>query len=158
MSFKGDRNKSSLHRHAKQVGGSQVVSSRSATFSEVNKEFYFLRRCNTLSSISRYNSLPPNFIFQSKKRKLSSAKSKDSGIAIIDIHRNESFKHAVNSETSEDRNVQAAKNEEGEERMNQEVTSLSEAGQSEVELPGVSDFGILQYLSVIGTTDDEVDV
>lgn len=148
-------------RHNQLVGSSQ----RSAAFSELNKEFHFLRRCNTLSTLSRYNSLPPNFVFKNKIRKLSSVKSQDSGIAVIDIHRNESFKHAVSSVNADDcvENETKPENEANlnEKSPEQEVTSISELEAEKTEkvgITGILELGVFEFLPVFGATDDEVDV
>ncbi|XP_022308761.2 uncharacterized protein LOC111114648 [Crassostrea virginica] len=146
-------------RHNQLVGSSQ----RSAAFSELNKEFHFLRRCNTLSTLSRYNSLPSNFVFKNKIRKLSSVKSQDSGIAVIDIHRNESFKHAVSSVNADDcvENETKPENEANlnEKSPEQEATSMSEAEKTEqIGITGIPELGVFEFLPVFGATDDEVDV
>ena len=146
-------------RHNQLAGSSQ----RSAAFSELNKEFHFLRRCNTIYTLTRYNSLPPNFVFKNKIRKLSSVKSQDSGIAVIDIHRNESFKHAVSSVNADDC-VENETKPENEANLNerspeQEVTSMSEAEKTEkVGITGIPELGVFEFSPVFGATDDEVDV
>lgn len=132
-------------------------NTRSTAFSELNKEFHFLRRCNTLSSLSRYNSLPPNFTFKHNPRKISSAKSQDSGIAVIDFHRTESFKHAVSSDKADDSVENEAKHGDIS-SAKQEVTSVSEKEKSSDVSQGVPEFGVFEFLPVLGATSDEIDV
>lgn len=80
---------------------------------------------------------------------MSSAKSQDSGIAVIDFHRSESFKNAVSSDKADDSVENEAK---------QEVTSVSEKEKSSDVSQDVPEFGFYEFLAVLGATSDEIDV
>lgn len=84
---------------------------------------------------------------------MSSAKSQDSGIAVIDFHRSESFKNAVSSDKADD----SVENE-ASSSAKQEVTSVSEKEKSSDVSQDVPEFGFYEFLAVLGATNDEIDV
>lgn len=88
---------------------------------------------------------------------MSSAKSQDSGIAIIDFHRSESFKNAVSSDKADDSVENEAKLGDSS-STKQEVTSVSEKEKSSDVSQDVPEFGFYEFLAVLGATSDEIDV